>query len=186
MKKINIILILITLGYSSMAQLGEASILAGGSLGLNSEQFTSDSRYTSYSVQPALGYVLASDKVVGLSVSLSGSKVTYDPDMEDKSTNIEAGVFYRKYNSITEKLFFNWQIAAGILSQTHKGAVTETHSLGFGTRFSPGLTWVATNKLLVVSRVGNLSYFQKTGDVEGGALNVSFNSLSLGLEFLLK
>ena len=186
MKKINVFLFLIIISFSSFAQLQDASFIVGGSAGLHTEPVTPDSKYTNYSVQPVLGYVLAPDKVLGLALSYSGNKIEFAPDAESKSTNIEAGAFYRKYSPIIDGLFFNWQIAAGISSNKNEGQITENSSFGFGARFSPGLTWVATDKLLVVSRVGNLSYFQRTGDVEGGVFDLSFNSLSLGLEFLLK
>lgn len=186
MKKIHFSLSLIIISFSSFAQLQDASFIVGGSAGLHSEPVNPTTKFTNYSIQPVLAYVLAEDKVLGLALSYSGNKIEFAPDAESKSTNIEAGVFYRKYSPITEKLFFNWKIAAGILSEKRDGAMTETNSLGFGARFSPGLTWTATDKLLVVSRVGNLSYFQKTGEVEGGVFTLNFNSLSLGLEFLLK
>lgn len=169
MKKINFSLFLIIISFSSFAQLQNASFIVGGSAGIHSEPVYPDSKFTNYSIQPVLGYVLAEDKVLGLALSYSGNKIEYAPDMESKTTNIEVGISYRKYNPIIEKLFFNWQIAAGISSNKNDGQVTQNSSFGIGARFSPGLTWTATDKLLVVSRVGNISYFQRTGDVEGGA-----------------
>ncbi len=171
--------------FTSYAQLRDGALVLGGSVGLNSDQVTGDTKYTNIAVSPSFGYALAEDKAVGLAFNWGSSRFDIDGGTGSTNSSFETGIFYRKYNNIVEKLYFNWQVSAGVNFIKNDNGATETTATAVGARFNPGLTWVATDKLLVVSRVGNLSYFQRTGDLEGGSFNLSFNSLSLGLEIVL-
>lgn len=185
MKRLIITMTISLAFFTSHAQLRDGALVLGGSIGLHSEQVTSDLKYNNVSFSPSIGYALAEDNAIGVAFNLSSNRYDSESGTGTNNSSFETGLFYRKYNNIVEKLYFNWQVSAAVNFTKNDNGATETNSTAIGARFNPGLTWKATDKLLVVSRVGNLSYFQRTGEVEGGVFSLNFNSLSLGLEILL-
>lgn len=191
MKRYLLTISVILTALSASAQFEDHKVLLGGSANYGTTNNTANS--LSFGIRPRLAYAITPSTAIGAYVGYSGFAVTADDsNTKSNSHTIEFGAFYQKYYPIAEKIFFNWEVSAGTAQTRTKtvqdGQTTSASPLNsFGTRFSPGLTWKAMDRLLLNATVGRVGYsFTKVNNINNHSFDISFNSPSFGFILLLK
>ncbi|TGE14933.1 autotransporter outer membrane beta-barrel domain-containing protein [Hymenobacter elongatus] len=173
------------------AQTTAGTVLLGGSFGFasgttkNTSSFSTSAQETkssSYSLAPRVGYFLADNLAVGLQLDFSRSKSKYTSaavpnqsayNTESTSTGYQIGPFVRYYKMLGDKAGFYGQLMAGY-SRSEGESTTETpfalhseqKSKGYYASFTPGFVFFPTDKLGLEVSVGNLGYGSSTTELK--------------------
>lgn len=190
------------------AQITQGKYLLGGSVAYYN---SSSENYNSGYFNLQLGKVIKLNTVVGITGSLSASK-NHNGNDAYKVYQYNAGIFYRKYKPLVEKLYFFGEIDAVFQHGSNYGTYFYnvgqslfTNSNGVQLSFTPGLSYPVTKNLqleLTMPNLATISYARiKTVDSKlpagvspqkgntfsaGVNLNASLmNNFGIGFRFLL-
>lgn len=163
MIKIYSLLLLLVFSSAVQAQINKNSILLGGQLGYSSSTFgfagtdSSQEKSKDANIAISFGYAFKENKVVGINVGFSPSKVisnNYNPSMRITKTNgYSLGAFYRQYKPLGKGFYFFGEADAGVSSikQTNElkstGFEATTRQRGASLSLTPGLSYQVLRKL---------------------------------------
>lgn len=172
------------LASTSFAQFEDNKFLLGGSLSTVTSNAEGDRVFSQFEFSPAVGYVLNESSVAGIRTSFATSSTPTGLGTDD-SFAYELGLFYRKYWSISEKIFLFGQGDANYLGGTNENqtdaggtTVTETTTLsGLSIGITPGITARLTEWLLIDFSLGQLRYARQTVDFDSPTAEDSSTSL---------
>lgn len=104
----------IALASSSNAQVTKGTVLLGGNLGtsLNKSDSEPRSQYTSYHLNPSLGFTIKDNHVLGFDVAFGHTNSTYQQVRDERDTYY-AGLFYRRYLTLGKGFYLFGQGNAG-------------------------------------------------------------------------
>lgn len=192
------------------AQINEGRYLLGGSIGYNSQKnsLSPGNKDESFSSNIQFGKVIKDNTVAGIIASYGFS----DDGQGDKLNQFSAGVFYRKYKTITKNFYFFGQVAASYeLSNGTTGFYPDSVgsrdiSNGGTLSFTPGISYSVCKRMqieLLMQNIASISYAgtkyetkssatssistQKVSDFSGG-VSLDSNLLSnfgIGFKFFL-
>jgi hypothetical protein len=183
MKKTLILISMIVVSFSSMAQQGSWYI--GGLVGISSSKDEDagsgvESVSSSWAFAPEIGTFLSNDLQLGLALGISGSKQTFDGDDVSKSTSIDPTIYGRKFFSVTD----NFSVFAGLylsfISETdtdYAPATVEFKTSGFGSRVGVGVAYALSPRFTAVGQYGLLGFESTKTKVDGDetSSNTSFD-----------
>jgi hypothetical protein len=174
MKKVLILISMITLSLSLMAQKG--SWYVGGVVGYGSttNKNTSDKKdvTTSWAFGPEVGTFLKDDIQLGIALGLDGSTSKYDGDEYAKSSSFSPTLYGRKFCKITD----NFSSFAGLYLNFINGKETgtdylgdeeETKKSGFGASIGIGVAYALSPRFTAVGQYGLIGYHSVSNKIEG-------------------
>lgn len=191
MKKLFLSIAVLAAGTASYAQIGQGSILLGGSLAFSStgEQtnktvaggVTTETKtpgFSNWNFSPRVGYFLSDNLAVGLDLGLGQShvKTVTNGTAEEKvsSFNLDLGLFARYYMNISDNFYFFGQARVGYRSSSYQDRMPdpanantlidgpEVTSNTFGIGITPGLTYFPSPKWGVDFTLGGIIDFSST------------------------
>lgn len=136
---------------ASYAQFAKGEIFLGGGINLDLYTATNSQTRTLFGLQPSIGFFSSSQDALGISPVLSinrGLSSTYARHSGGVS------LFYRRYVSITDKLFF--QFGPSMVYLTNLSDEYKFNDLSL--RFSPGMTYRPTPRWMFDLSLGSLDY----------------------------
>ncbi|EON77267.1 hypothetical protein ADIS_2135 [Lunatimonas lonarensis] len=136
---------------ASYAQFAKGEAFIGGGINLDVYTATNSQTRTLFGLQPSIGIFTSSQDAVGISPVLSinsGLSSTYARHSGGVS------LFYRRYVTITEKLFF--QFGPSMVYLTNLSDEYKFNDLSL--RFSPGMTYRPTTRWMFDLSLGSLNY----------------------------
>lgn len=136
---------------ASYAQFAKGEAFIGGGINLDVYTATNSQTRTLFGLQPSIGFFTSSQDAVGISPVLSinnGLSSTYARHSGGIS------LFYRRYVSITDKLFF--QFGPSMVYLTNLSDEYKFNDLSL--RFSPGMTYRPTPRWMFDLSLGSLDY----------------------------
>jgi len=173
-----------------MAQFEDHKVLLGGTANYSSS--SDNIRFSSFGVRPRLAYAVTSSSAAGAYVGYSGSVIDEDSNTTNSSNNVQFGVFYQKYYPLADKIFFNWEVSAGLgrawnTTKQDGEEVASSKTNDMGARFAPGLTWKAMDRLLLNASIGSVGYsYLNIPNQNSHNFGISFNTPTFGFILLLK
>lgn len=182
MKKTLILISMIVLSFSSMAQKGSWYI--GGLVGISSSKDEDagsgvESVSSSWAFAPEFGTFLSDDLQLGLALGITGSKQTFDGDDTFKSTSIDPTIYGRKFFGITDnfKVFTGLYLSFISETDTDYNPTVEFKTSGFGARVGVGVAYSLSPKFTAVGQYGLLGFESTKTKVDGDETgsNTSFD-----------
>lgn len=152
------------------AQIKKGSVLLGGSVGFSSsksEDEYSKNKQHNFNISPAAGKAIKDNLIVGVDVSVGGSKRTVN-GFNYRGNSHGVGIFVRKYFEAAKRfyLFGQGRVGTDFYKQEHDYnggfAKRQGHSINAG--FSPGVSYAVSNKVHLESGFTNLFYFRYYND----------------------
>lgn len=188
--------------FSVRAQFGDNKHLLGGAINGNYYRFSSDSHTSntaSFGLNPQVARVLGGNSVLGL--DLNGSLFSFKSDDSEvsNSLSIGAGLFYERYYSLGERVFFTTRLGTALsTSKSIYGSDRIEQISGknrtFSANLNPGLAWKASDRVLLNASIGVIGYSTNTYYPGSSSPNVDirtfrtfqvgFRSPSFGVSFL--
>lgn len=152
--------------FTASSQITKGSVLLGGGISGSSgtsESGGGESKSSGFSVYPAAGIAVNDNVVVGLRLSYGKTKTEYsDPNNQNTQDyeNYGAGVFYRRYVSLSRKFFLFGEGAVYYnrnqqesTQQTSKSTQTTN---AVGANFYPGVAYAVSKKIHLEVGLNNL------------------------------
>lgn len=149
------------------------------------------------------GYFLTENIAAGLSINLSGSKIT-PPDTSDpieKASGFGVGLFGRYYVPLGESFYFHGQLGFGLgkssSSEEKSGVVTDNPDVStLSIGISPGFTFFPTKRVGLDLSFGYLGWSRMSMEQTKGAtnmkghqsdfmMNFSMSSVTFGIQYFL-
>lgn len=177
MKQTSLLLVIIAIfSFSSSGQIKKGSVLLGGQLSWNSyklERNTPQSdykrNYGNFSV--SAGKTIKDNSVLGLYAGYgTGKEENYNNGFtyfNSRSSNYNAGLFYRRYVKLARDFYFFGEAAGGYSGDDRtdiellSGNKTKTNRSGGELFITPGISYRVYRKLqieLQIPRIANLQY----------------------------
>lgn len=180
---------MVVAGASAYAQIGQGTLMLGGSLGFNStgEQTTKITNpnapdvktpgYSNWNFSPRIGYFLTDDIALGIDLGLGqtyrGNTTSTNGDKTDtySSFDFSVGVFGRYYMNLSDNLYFYGQARVGFTTSSYTeldpapsdpGALQDGDKVTnnqFGIGITPGLTFFPAPKWGVDFNLGGIINF---------------------------
>lgn len=181
----------------------------GGNVNFNHESSetevsNSESKGSSWSINPVVGYFIKENLVVGLRTGFNFGNYegVYDSgdnyERDFKGYNVSP--YLRKYFSLSKKLAFN--LEGGVMyskrwddNSTENNSLNELNKSNSSSLFigiTPGITYSLSNKVYLYSNLGNLGYYKnkwesdyETSTSDLFSFGLFTQNLNLGLLFIL-
>jgi len=192
MKTFQLAFVLLLLGGSAHAQFEDAKYVLGAGFDYNSDLFPGSS---SIGIRPTLAKTINANALIGLAAQLT-TGVIKPAGNNDKlnQTLFSAGIFYQRYYSLAENVFFNWQAQAGLgLASANSGAVS-TYTRDYHVRWVPGFSWQVMDRLLLNASLGGANYRHQSQTLDSPTVqdnstynwvSVRFNNPQFGVTYLI-
>ena len=191
MKKYLIIMAMLCSVFSVRAQFGDNKHLLGGAINGNYYRFSSDSRTSnvlSFGLRPQVARVLSGNSVIGVNISGSAFSSKGDDNAISNSRSISAGLFYERYYSLGEKLFFTAKLGADVSTSKNTYGIDDDEQSSNKQRtasanLNPGLAWKASDRVLLNASIGVIEYSTNTyypGSSSPSAEIITFRTFQIG------
>jgi hypothetical protein len=164
MKKLLLLTVIsIVIASISHAQITKGTILLGGDLSATFQKTDSEPRakYTSYYINPALGFTVKDNHVLGFNATFGHSNSSYQQTRDERDT-YGAGVFYRRYLTLGKGFYLFGQANAGYSQEdadryshsTFAGDKHRQHTVG--VNLYPGITYTVNKRIHLELGMNNL------------------------------
>jgi hypothetical protein len=187
------------------AQLKKGEAMLGGTLGFNSTTSdagpnTLESKATTITIVPELGFGIGSNWVLGFGAGFAHNKQKNEDGFfnVEQSANVFTGsIFIRKAHHISERFGIFGQADAaygsGKVEQTNGTTTVERDITSLGFSLKPGAYFRASRRFIIETSIGGIEYLETKIKREGGTVenrNRSFeitlaSSLNLGFRVVL-
>jgi len=191
MKKIAIILILVSATSTAWAQQGNWYI--GGVAGFASNSVkdpapsTNTTTTSSWAFGPEVGTFLKDDIQLGVFLGLSGSSIKDDGGDLSSGSFVTPTIYGRKFWSVTDNFSLFTGLYLSYISSTatnYGGTTTETKSTGFGARVGIGVAYALSPRFTAVGQYGLLGFSTLSdkinGNDAGSTTSVDFGVNTIG------
>jgi len=188
-KKLLLVLAIVASALVSRAQVEKGNWLLGGSFsfGTNSNTNTGGTATGSNSnLNPELGWAVAKNSVIGFRGGFSTSTSKDNTANKQTSTNYSAGLFWKKFFPINEKVGWYGDLSSGYTHGQNKyvysAATTQKYSAsGFYASISPGVYYKPSKKVFLNAGFGGLSYNHAKSDAGSLSGNTKTSTFNLNL-----
>ncbi|WP_339792532.1 hypothetical protein [uncultured Imperialibacter sp.] len=205
MKKTQLAIMFVLICSASFAQFDSTKYVIGGLVNYGTSQNKTkninDSQTNSTSsffFSPSIAKPIKSNGVMGVELGFgAGSSKNKGGNFESMGTNqhYSLGVFYQRFYTITNKIYFNWNGRARVglnksvseytLSETFQSKTTE-YTTSYDLTVTPGISWKVMDRVLLNGSIGGAAF--QLNDREGGSdtsFSIFFNNPQFGFSFLL-
>ncbi|HEV7333432.1 MAG TPA: outer membrane beta-barrel protein [Flavisolibacter sp.] len=175
------------------AQITKGSVLLGGGISGGkgkSEGNNGEGKSSGFSVYPAFGVAVKDNVVIGLRLSYANSSSEYsDPNNQNSqdNENYGAGIFYRRYLSLSQKFFLFGEGAVyynrGKQESSQLTSKSTQTSNSFGVNFYPGIAYAVSKKIHLEVGLNNLldlSYNTSKSEYVSGSSSLSSEARNFG------
>jgi long-subunit fatty acid transport protein len=189
--KLTVILFMLVCGFGAQAQTSQGSVSLGGGINFGSsksEQPGNDSKVTSVSFSPQVGYFVVDNFELGLALNVSSQSVKPSTGTDYKYNYFGVGPFARYYVFTSNEQFaFFGDARFGFNASKYKpetGSDTKGSSIAFSV--SPGFVFFPTKHWgielsLTLLNITSQDPNKDADDDKITNVNFGFNSLSTGL-----
>ena len=155
------------IGYSSYTN-------KSSSQGFNGTPFSAETKGSQFSFSPSVGYFVADNLAIGLSLGYSSSRngyTTYTPSSNfvpkelDPRTRLQVGPYVQYYKMLTEQFGVLGTLGAGYQNlryQTYSGnnnpVIVDYKASGYYASLTPGIVFFPIPKLGLTASIGSLGY----------------------------
>ncbi|MGB8194106.1 MAG: outer membrane beta-barrel protein [Chitinophagaceae bacterium] len=186
------------------AQLKKGEKMLGGSIAISTQKSetefpgfpASETKQTSISILPQLGFGLGSNWIAGINAGVNYTKA--EEGTETMKINIYTiGVFARKFHPVGERFGFFGEASAAYGRGTSKfeNASTKRNNTTFGVSVVPGAYFRANRRFIIEAGIGGIQYLHAVSEpsnpnVPAKSTSDIFNfsltdNLSLGFKVIL-
>jgi len=175
MKK-TILSLMLMAGITTAALAQEGSVLVYGNAGLSSNKIADDSKSSSYSILPGIGYQFSENWTAGLSFGVYGSRSEFGTTV-NKNNGFSVGPFVRYTHKISDlfSLFGQADVNYNSSKSTSFGDPSTTVN-GFNVGIIPAVQMNVKNGFALNFGFGGIEYGSSKVDAPGVH---SFNSFNL-------
>jgi hypothetical protein len=212
MKKQLLSIALLLASLTSFAQLEQGKFLVGGGIGIessaskfkNGSTTTDGTKYTSYYITPSVGYFIAENLALGLTIGFGGTTYKtpasgFTPELKDKNPYFLIGPFGRYYKKFGDNFAIFGQAAIDFRfgknkDESYNGVnivTTETKVNSFNPNLRPGIVFFPYSKVGIEFLVGEIGYthtvekFPNDSKDRTGNFDFNFNLRSVQLGIFL-
>ena len=173
MKKLTLLTVaLVSASLFAQAQITKGLVLLGGGISGGrgkSESGSSETKFRSFGFSPAIGIAVKDNAVMGLRLSYSASKSEQDNAVYlQKNNGYSAGIFYRRYLSLSKAFYLFGEGAAYYGANENKNESAPNNSKYVqenkvvGVNLYPGVTYVVGRRFHLEAGLNNLLSLQYT------------------------
>lgn len=130
---------------SANTQITKGSILLGGSVGYittTNEFLNTESSSNSVFLSPQFGYTISDNNVIGLRLIYNSNNNQHQNYPETESSGFSAGLFYRRYISLSNKFFLFGEGGADYgVNNYDNGSGNEFEGKTIGLNLFPGISY---------------------------------------------
>lgn len=193
------LVILIVSATAAKAQIQKGDVLLGAALGVSSNNNNLNGSSSNAGIAPRIGFAIGRNSVMGINTSFAYSRTKPSDNnntWENKGFNVGAGLYWRKYIPLKDKL--GWYVESDLAfgyaksKQTSGQQKIENTSTGYGVSAVPGFYYQALPKLFLHVEAGGINYIysvnKNSDDSKSKSSSVYlslFNSFTFGVDFLL-
>jgi len=174
MKK-TILSLMLMAGITTAALAQEGSVLVYGNAGLSSNKIADDSKSSSYSILPGIGYQFSENWTAGLSFGVYGSRSEFGATV-NKNNGFSVGPFVRYTHKISDlfSLFGQADVNYNSSKFTPFGNPSTTVN-GFNVGIIPAVQMNVKNGFALNFGFGGIEYGSSKVDAPGANSSNSFN-----------
>lgn len=174
MKK-TILSLMLMAGITTAALAQEGSVLVYGNAGLSSNKIANDSKSSSYSILPGIGYQFSENWTAGLSFGVYGSRSEFGTTV-NKNNGFSVGPFVRYTHKISDlfSLFGQADVNYNSSKSTSFGDPSTTVN-GFNVGIIPAVQMNVKNGFALNFGFGGIEYGSSKVDAPGANSSNSFN-----------
>ncbi|MEQ8417546.1 MAG: hypothetical protein RIB71_23890 [Imperialibacter sp.] len=181
MKKFQLAFLLTLLAGSAYAQFEDTKFVVGGAVDYNSDLFPNSS---SLGITPSLAKTIKSNALLGMSMGYNTSVRNNNLSNVKQTVNsINAGIYYQRFYSLAENIFFNWQALAGVNFINIDDNSSMNDMKGYNLRVVPGFSWQVMSKLILNASLGGASYSYQSNSSESPGYSDDSSSNRIGIHF---
>ena len=154
------------------AQVTKGSVLLGGQLSYNNNDYTSNDQHVSYGVfNISAGKAISENTVFGVNLTYSPAWVKnyYNygvGPLKYTSNGYGIGIFYRKYKGLGKEFYFFGEAGAGYTGSNQSGKndagnkILSGHTYGGNIYLMPGIAYRISKKFFLEVTIPNLFFAQ--------------------------
>ena len=162
-KLLPLTLIAVSISFVTNAQITKGTVLLGGNLSATFQKSDSEprSKYTSYTINPSLGFTIKDNHVLGFNAAFGHSNSSYQQTRDERDT-YGAGIFYRRYLTLGRGFYLFGQANAGYTlvdadrysHSTFTGQKARQHTVGVS--LYPGIAYTVSKRIHLELGMTNL------------------------------
>ena len=180
--------------FITSAQIKKGSVLLGGGISGGtgkSENNSTESKTSSFSIYPAIGIAVKENTVVGLRLGYyryKSEQTDVNNTYTQKQANYNAALFYRRYLTLSSKFFLFGEGAAyynrGKQNNIYSSYTSTQKNKTVGVNLYPGVAYAATRHIHLEVGLNSLADISYTsGKTENTSSGITTSSRSSGFNF---
>lgn len=201
MKKIFAAALLCLLGSGAYAQTSTGSVELSGSIGFSTSTIdlsssSSDQKFTNFRVEPSVGYFVADNLAVGVSLSYTSSKRQhenyygndFEVKAEERVNTYFVAPYIRKYFPLGEKVALHTTGSLGLGKSYSKTEYDhqmytdfESETRVLKAAINPGITFFPTQNIGVSANFGSLYYLTSKNEQPGNETKIKNSEFNFDL-----
>ena len=205
MKKISILSVLALLVFSFPSLhaqiINKGNIILGSTFAFSNSTASFGYSNSNANISPRIGYAVGSNSVLYVRLGAGFSKTHPSTlDATSKYSNLSAGVSWKKFSSVNEKLGWYTDAYAVIGAATSRTTYApsnpnpsyKSNSTSYSAGINPGIYFMATPRLIISADFGGLGYIYQiskyTGqsDTHSSSFNINLlNYFGFGVDFII-
>ncbi|HEY0730964.1 MAG TPA: hypothetical protein VGD33_00995 [Chitinophagaceae bacterium] len=146
--------------FSTNAQIRKGSILLGGSVGFTTSSYknlNTESSSNSVLLSPQFGYTFKENNVAGLRLTYNSNNNQHQNYPESESSGYSAGLFYRRYISLSNKFFLFGEGGADYgVNNYNNGSGSEFEGKTIGLNLFPGISYAVGKRFQLEAVLNDL------------------------------
>jgi hypothetical protein len=161
-KFLPLIIVILFASNSINAQLKKGNVLLGAAMGINYSTVVGLSSGSNTNISPRISLAVGEHSTIGVLGNFGYSQMKDNPDSKSTSTSYGAGLFWKKFLPIKNKLGWYLETDASVTGannvQYYQGIKSKVHYFGYNAGVVPGLYYQALPKLILSANVGGVAF----------------------------